>query len=59
LFHGYDDLERFQSELSAATYRLPWLSPSHSATTITIEAERTGRVGAGIQSLERMVEAAT
>ncbi|TXI75677.1 MAG: hypothetical protein E6Q43_03150 [Dokdonella sp.] len=28
LFHGAEDLERFQRELPAAVYRLPWLSPS-------------------------------
>ncbi len=28
LFHGYEDLRRFQEELPSTTYRLPWLSPS-------------------------------
>lgn len=39
LFHGYDDVERFQREISASTYRLPWLSPGPGALEITIECE--------------------
>ena len=45
LFHGNDDLERFSNEIAAATYRLPWLSPSAQSETIAIAAEnRIGKI---------------
>ena len=39
LFHGYEDLNRFRSEVAAATYRLPWLSPSPAPTAISVKAD--------------------
>ena len=34
LFHGYNDLDRFSSEMMAATYRLSWLSPTGVTTPV-------------------------
>jgi hypothetical protein len=39
LFHGHDDLARFSSEVGAASYRLPWLSPSASSLTDAVVAD--------------------
>ena len=39
LFHGQDDLARFSKEIGAASYRLPWLSPSASSLTDAIVAD--------------------
>jgi len=42
LFHGYSDLDRFRVEVAAATYRLPWLSPSVAPTPVRIKSEDAG-----------------
>lgn len=39
LFHGHDDLLRFSAEVAAATYKLPWLSPSPSQSWPLVKAE--------------------
>jgi energy-coupling factor transporter ATP-binding protein EcfA2 len=51
LFHGYDDLERFQAELPAAVYRLPWLSPSRAPADSIIRAEPGSRTSTRVQDL--------
>lgn len=57
LFHGNEDLERFQEELSGAIYRLPWLSPGQGLVDgPPIEAERMAARGAAVQSLDKLVE---
>ena len=60
LFHGYEDLGRFQRELPAAIYRLPWLSPSSRPVKIPlISDERASRVELQAQRLDGLFEAAT
>jgi energy-coupling factor transporter ATP-binding protein EcfA2 len=60
LFHGYEDLERFQRELPAAIYRLPWLLPSSRPVEIpTIRAEPVSRIELGAQRLDDLFEDAT
>ena len=39
LFHGSEDLARFGKEIAAASYRLPWLSPSAFSPTAPVVAE--------------------
>jgi hypothetical protein len=57
LFHGNEDLARFQEELSGAIYRLPWLSPGQGlADGPPIEAERMAARGAAVQSLDKLIE---
>jgi hypothetical protein len=59
LFHSSSDLERFSAELPAATYRLPWLSPSRTATEEPIKVEGTTVSGAAraVQSIKEMLQA--
>jgi hypothetical protein len=52
LFHGYNDLDRFRTEIAAATYRLPWLSPSTTPTSIEIKADGPGGDVLAIQSIQ-------
>ena len=52
LFHGYNDLDRFRSEIAAATYRLPWLSPSTTPTSIEVKADAPGGDVLAIQSIQ-------
>ena len=53
LFHGYNDSDRFGSEVAAASYRLPWLSPSLAHTEVTIKA--VGSVAeVAVQNLDGM-----
>jgi hypothetical protein len=56
LFHGQEDLERFSAEIAAATYRLPWLSPSPLSTEKPLTAENTAGDVIEVQSLKGMLE---
>jgi hypothetical protein len=56
LFHGYEDLDRFQSELAAATYRLPWLSPGRGPERIVIPPDRTPARDTGVQQIAHLLE---
>jgi energy-coupling factor transporter ATP-binding protein EcfA2 len=57
LFHGFEDLERFQRELPAAIYRLPWLSPSSRPTILPpIRAETDNSSELQPQSLMGLFE---
>jgi hypothetical protein len=56
LFHGYEDIQRFQDEMSGATYRLPWLSPGRSSEP-PIQADGVSARGREVQSLKGLVEA--
>jgi hypothetical protein len=40
LFNGYNDLDRFSSEVAAAMYRLPWLSATASPAPVEVRADR-------------------
>jgi hypothetical protein len=52
LFHGYNDLDRFRLEIAAATYRLPWLSPSPGATSIEVKADGLATDVLTVQSIQ-------
>jgi len=59
LFHGAEDLERFQRELPAAVYRLPWLSPSsRPLPMVSINAEPGVPRELQVQDLGGLFEAA-
>jgi hypothetical protein len=55
LFHGYEDLTRFETELVGATYRLPWLSPGRDPQGIRIQADRTPPREVRVQDLSHLV----
>jgi hypothetical protein len=55
LFHGEDDLARFSKEIGAASYRLPWLSPSALSPTKPVVAEpEVGNIA--VQSITHLLE---
>ena len=57
LFHGTEDLERFQEELQGAVYKLPWLSPSQGSRDVKIEAEKMApRPTTAVQGLAKLFE---
>jgi hypothetical protein len=52
LFHGQDDLARFDAEIAAAVYRLPWLSASSLNSEREITAEGTSFNATHVQGIE-------
>lgn len=52
LFHGYDDLQRFSTEVDAATYKLPWLSPSPSQAWPAVKSGGNAGNVLAVQSLD-------
>ncbi len=58
-FHGKEDLERFEAEMPAATYELPWLSPGQEKPgEIKIET-RPGAFGPKIQDFSSLASPRT
>jgi energy-coupling factor transporter ATP-binding protein EcfA2 len=55
LFHGQDDLERFRSEIAAATYQLPWLSPTPTEDTEAVAAQNVPRSVMEVQSIKDLL----
>jgi hypothetical protein len=56
LFHGQVDLERFASEVPAATYRLQWLSRSSSSSDKPVTADTVIGNVIEVQSLDGILE---
>ena len=56
LFHGQDDLARFSKEIGAASYRLPWLSPTRalSPTKPVVAEPEVGNIA--VQSITHLLE---
>ena len=57
LFHGEDDLERFCTEVPAAVYFLPWLSPgTHDKEAPLTGDKEKSRVSTQVQDIENLVD---